>query len=992
MKQGAVVYVLSALCVQAGIFFTLLTLPSLADVLVGSPDAVPSGQVALSNPEVIPAKTVTLGNRADVPTGSVPVSQANRAGGGIQTRNFYADLSSWRGITQTFQWISDDYLDGIGLCFSSDQPEWTSDQQYVLVIQEIVPATGLPTSTVSEVEFTLSYELVNSNQWLFIDIDNLGLMSGQWYGFTLCPAADSVDGTQRIYWATADSGNFYAGRGAQFNPAISGLPKTDAYGSASTDMAFYLQSSCADPVSAVLQGNSAGGAIQSRNFYANLSSWRGITQTFQWNTEDYFDGLGLYFSGDQPEWTSDQQYVLVVQEIVPSTGMPTATVFEVEFSLSHELVASNQWLYIDINDQDLIDGQWYGFTLCPASNSVNGTQRVYWATAESGNLYSGRGAQFDPSVSGLPKTDAYGSASTDLTFYLKAGRAASAAAVVQSNAGGGSVQTRNFYVNLSDWRGVAQTFQWPTEQLLDGIGLRLASNQSAWSSDQQYVLVIQEISSGTNLPTGTVAEIEFTLPHELVVSNQWLFIDIDNLSLESGRWYGFTLCPADDSVNGTQRAYWATSDDGNGDGRRGSQFNPSVSGVPKTDAYGNNLYRDLTFYLQSCDLPSTWIPVGNEKEKVVDSQSGRTIRYLTQGDFIDTHFHYHNISWGEIGGRDYLFFSSSRNRPAEAGETVNGERQIMAADVETGDLYYLTTIMNDGGSVSHLTTRPYFATYNDATQTIFFFDKKRTNIYAYNCLTGEQNHLLSLPAGAVSREMDDFADDQVIRLMWAYSLSGQDYIALADFDHDLSLTASATLRQSGTNEALNHVGISPADKNMFFYKHHHDRQPDGSYATEDLCLVNLNSPQDTTIVNSQGEKVDHMVWGKSGDLIYWDDNQGHICCHAVGVSGISIIGSFGSIHNQLSSDENRWVCDTRSIPIATNMVGNVSTVNWNGKIKIYDFDTEQLTVYADIIWGEPHPRHPHAVFSPDDSMISFVAGAAVSNGNTRVAVMQVDEE
>jgi hypothetical protein len=58
-------------------------------------------------------------------------------------------------------------------------------------------------------------------------------------------------------------------------------------------------------------------------------------------------------------------------------------------------------------------------------------------------------------------------------------------------------------------------------------------------------------------------------------------------------------------------------------------------------------------------VPPAWIPAGNEMEDIVDAETGRTVRFLTKGGSVDTIFHYHNTSWGEILGRQYLFFESS---------------------------------------------------------------------------------------------------------------------------------------------------------------------------------------------------------------------------------------------------------------------------------------------------------------------------------------------
>ena len=187
---------------------------------------------------------VVLSNPGSVPAENVPVSQLNSAGSNQQARNRFGNLSDWRGISQTFQWNSPDNLDGIGLHFANQQGDFawssTSTQTYVLAVQA-VGAGNIPGATVAQVEFELTGDKVAANQWLYMDIDDLGLSSGGWYGFTLCPASTAVNGALRTFWDMADSGDYYGGRGSQWNPTVSGLPKTDAYGSQG-DFTFYMQS------------------------------------------------------------------------------------------------------------------------------------------------------------------------------------------------------------------------------------------------------------------------------------------------------------------------------------------------------------------------------------------------------------------------------------------------------------------------------------------------------------------------------------------------------------------------------------------------------------------------------------------------------------------------------------------------------------------------------------------------------------------------------
>lgn len=395
-------------------------------------------------------------------------------------------------------------------------------------------------------------------------------------------------------------------------------------------------------------------------------------------------------------------------------------------------------------------------------------------------------------------------------------------------------------------------------------------------------------------------------------------------------------------------------------------------------------------------VPASWKSVGNEMEKVVDSETGRTVVYLTGGKSIDTQFHFHCGTWGEINGRTYLFFSSSRKRPAEAGETLPGERQIMAADVKTGDLYYLATIPRDGpANLAQISVRPYYASYNDRAKTIFFFDKPRNKIYAYNCLTGEQKLMLTLPKGATSRELDEIVDEQMIRLIYPYTIRTNDgqlgYISVADFDRELNLITNRVVVSCPTDAALNHVEINLQNKNLFFYKHHRNQQPNGRYVQSQVCIKDLSKPDtEDAIVNPDGQAMDHMIWSASGLYIYWDDNAGNLMRYDRQTGVTEKVGDGSNIHNYLSTDETRWVYDLRKDPpYFSQSFDGMKIENWRGSIWIHNLQTNQSIKYANMIWGSPHPRHPHAVFSPDNKMISFVTG--VDSENSRIAMMLVNE-
>lgn len=410
--------------------------------------------------------------------------------------------------------------------------------------------------------------------------------------------------------------------------------------------------------------------------------------------------------------------------------------------------------------------------------------------------------------------------------------------------------------------------------------------------------------------------------------------------------------------------------------------------------------------------PSAWIPVGNEKEIEDARNVGRdllgSVTYLTEGNSIDTHFHYHGQTWGDVNGRTYLFFSSSRERPEAAGQTVEGERQIMAADATSGDLYYLTTIPSDGVSfLSHMNFRIYNATYDNQSKSIFFWSKNRTVAYAYNCLTGAQKELFVLPDQGTSRELYSWTDDQMIRLIYTYSVpddSGvspayprSEYLAIADLDYNFNVLTNWVVKSTPIGGALNHPEINPKNKNQFFYQRKSGAQIKNMHEHVDFLLHDLVTGTDTPIKPDNG-KTDHQIWGKSGETIYWDNNRGKMCAYNWRTKAFEQFGESYQGHNKLSRNEKLWVYDVNDHVIPGQSVlftgqdpYGVKYENWIGSIWIYNRETQQRKLMTIFLWGGPHPRHPHAVFSQDDSMISFVTAANMTNANTRIAIMKVKD-
>lgn len=153
-----------------------------------------------------------------------------------------------------------------------------------------------------------------------------------------------------------------------------------------------------------------------------------------------------------------------------------------------------------------------------------------------------------------------------------------------------------------DWRAITSTFKWTSPEDFDGIGFFLGEgNDALWTagSTQTYQFVIQAVeATGDNLPTETLLDATFELTGDKVADGQWLYIDTDNVSLQAGQWYGFSLAPQEGATDSTLRTYW---DAANGDvyAGRARTYDPATGGgIPKTDGYAaGGGVNDYTLYM-----------------------------------------------------------------------------------------------------------------------------------------------------------------------------------------------------------------------------------------------------------------------------------------------------------------------------------------------------------------------------------------------------------
>ena len=173
---------------------------------------------------------------------------------------------------------------------------------------------------------------------------------------------------------------------------------------------------------AIEQSDHTGATMQIRN--RGATDIRFITQTFVWNTDDAFDGIGLYLDGGSDGyWTAgdSQTYTFAIQAL--GTGWAiTDTVYQVDFTLTGDKVADGQWLYLDTDNVALQNNTTYGFALSAASNDT-ALLRTFVMTGTGDTYLPGlaRITGDDWGEPGAVKTLPYGTGAgvNDYTFYMQ---------------------------------------------------------------------------------------------------------------------------------------------------------------------------------------------------------------------------------------------------------------------------------------------------------------------------------------------------------------------------------------------------------------------------------------------------------------------------------------------------------------------------------------------------------------------------------------------
>lgn len=368
--------------------------------------------------------------------------------------------------------------------------------------------------------------------------------------------------------------------------------------------------------------NSGSGLVDLQTRRTTTAENVTVAQSFQWNTPRKLDAIGIYLSPTQASWAwgsgDVQNYTLWISSGPNNTVNPATLIATYSFDVRGTQISNtgNKYYQISGLNLSLTQGQWYAFYLAPTPDGTPTSRRLFWQT--SSTSYTGMPASINNATPyTLPMNDG-GFLGRDLTCYLTAvpeGLTAATSivsdipvenvAINVANTGENviSVQTRNTALGLTDYTGIAQSFQWNSSQKLDGIGLYLNASQAGtgfgWNPEDvvNYTLHIHTGSGAGQTGTRTpIATYTFDILGSDIgnTGDKYVYISGLNLDLPQGQWYGFQLAPTPTGAPSARRLFWDSSNT-----TFAGNTQNFTTAIPYDGAYTNpfGTVKDFTFFM-----------------------------------------------------------------------------------------------------------------------------------------------------------------------------------------------------------------------------------------------------------------------------------------------------------------------------------------------------------------------------------------------------------
>lgn len=395
--------------------------------------------------------------------------------------------------------------------------------------------------------------------------------------------------------------------------------------------------------------------------------------------------------------------------------------------------------------------------------------------------------------------------------------------------------------------------------------------------------------------------------------------------------------------------------------------------------------------------------IGNEKHAIIDAVSGKQVIFVTDANYINTTNYVTCRTWAE--NEKYIIIESTRPRPD--GTVNRDERQLIAADIETGELFWLASLTVEPNVAQYgkhhikKSARQYYTDYAPATNSLVYLDITGHHLYLLNLNTRQTSILWHLAEGTFSAPPSIKEDGSrvVINVIQPGPgpntlFYGRTYAVYAlDIDREKSSLKGkpyliTTFAGCNAPDAidLNHAQVNPANPDEISFCHGFRGKSDGSvvkgrvwYAKADGSLVKLATPTPADHVFT------HEAWGPQGKYIYFVD--------ILGTGGVSRVdprtGELKKLitgtkprclHISLSGDENRIVWDTQCEELDYG--------NHLENVVLFDVAANKTTVLAKQMEGPGHPVSIHPNISKSGRYVAFT----VSDGaGSKVAYIDIDD-
>ncbi|MGZ0707710.1 hypothetical protein ACWPKO_05190 [Coraliomargarita sp. W4R53] len=407
--------------------------------------------------------------------------------------------------------------------------------------------------------------------------------------------------------------------------------------------------------------------------------------------------------------------------------------------------------------------------------------------------------------------------------------------------------------------------------------------------------------------------------------------------------------------------------------------------------------------LGKSEVPSHWRAVESEAHTVQFDLGLPPVLYLTSGESTDYLLYPHSHAWS--GDSRFVFFESVRLDP----NGVAGN-QLMAADSETGDLYWICSIP-EGSNRERLgsqivTSRKFHISHAPESGRFVIISMDASSVYIYEPTTGETRELFSFPEGAIGGSPDISTDGSRV-LLWVShegnsSMPGAgerlygfyefeipdewqgDYVQPKLVGHFVQRTGEEDGKPFTINAA--HTILHPTDANIFSFSHQCVRvKPDGSALRSTIWLVDQRSGEiKTAALTPKGRYHTHQVFGSKGESMYLVDT-GDVVRLSLADFSVENLLSADDIDNgrpwhiTVDAEEKFLAFDTQ-MPGEFDVDGTRAT-----QIYLLDLLSGEAKLLARSRTGINHPYHPHPYLAYDASKVAFTE--AMLEGNSRIGVV-----